>query len=246
LRGLGIALAVLVPLVTWVVASPVSDAISPFESFIAGLLGPLWLWIQWPLVTLLIPPLVLTLVLLQRRPEQRPLAAAGITLLGPIYCALLPSAILLIRFGAGGTRSWAAMWLVFYPLAITWLCDSFAMWGGKAIGGAKLWPAVSPGKTRSGGVAGLLGGVVTAVVYVPLVLAPLGRPIPLWQAAVMGLVISVVAQLGDLVESLFKREAGVKDASALIPGHGGVLDRFDSLYFVLPVSAVLLRAFKVF
>ena len=61
----------------------------------------------------------------------------------------------------------------------------------------------------------------------------------------MGLVIAIVAQLGDLVESLFKREAGVKDSSKLIPGHGGVLDRFDSLYFVLPVSAVLYRAFGI-
>ncbi|HEV8455785.1 MAG TPA: phosphatidate cytidylyltransferase, partial [Gemmatimonadales bacterium] len=134
---------------------------------------------------------------------------------------------------------------VLFPLAVTWLCDSFAMWGGKAIGGAKLWPSVSPGKTRAGGIAGLIGGVAAALVYVPLVLAPVGHAFPLAQAAAMGLVIAIVAQVGDLVESLFKREAGVKDASQLIPGHGGVLDRFDSLYFVLPVSAVLYRAFGI-
>ncbi|HEV8149587.1 MAG TPA: phosphatidate cytidylyltransferase, partial [Gemmatimonadales bacterium] len=165
LKRLGIALAVLVPLVTWVVAAPVTDAISPLESLVAGLLGPLWLWVQWPLVTLLVPLLVLSMVLLRRRPEERPLEAAAITLLGPVYCALLPSAILLIRFGAGGGRSFPALGLVFFPLAVTWLCDSFAMWGGKAIGGPKLWPSVSPGKTRSGGIVGLVGGVVTAIVY---------------------------------------------------------------------------------
>jgi phosphatidate cytidylyltransferase len=246
LKRLGITLAVLVPIVTWVVAAPVTDAVTPLGSFVAGLLGPLWLWVQWPLVTILVPVLVLTLVLIRRRSEQRPLAAAAITLFGPIYCALLPSAVLLIRFGAGGERSFPAMWLVFFPLAVTWLCDSFAMWGGQAIGGAKLWPSVSPRKTRAGAIAGVLGGVVTAVLYVPLVLAPAGRAFPLPHAAIMGFVICLVAQLGDLAESLFKREAGVKNSSALIPGHGGVLDRFDSLYFVLPVSAVLFRAFRVF
>lgn len=245
LSGLGMTLAVLVPLVTWVVAGPLNDTLSPVESFVGAMLGPLWLWVQWPLIALLVPIVVLTAVLLRRTAEQRPLAAAAVTLFGPLYCGLLPSALLLIRFGAGPDRSWAATWLVFFPLTVTWLCDSFAMWGGKAIGGAKLWPSVSPGKTRSGSVVGVVGGVITAIVYVRIVLAPVGRPIPWWHAAIMGLVISLVAQLGDLAESLFKREAGVKDAGMLIPGHGGVLDRFDSLYFVLPVAAVLFRGFGV-
>ena len=113
------------------------------------------------------------------------------------------------------------------------------------MGGPKLWPEVSPGKTRSGAVAGVFGGVVAALVYVPLALTPAGRPISLVQAALMGFVISIVAQIGDLVESLFKREAGVKDSGALIPGHGGVLDRIDSLCFVLPVTLILFRGLGV-
>jgi phosphatidate cytidylyltransferase len=222
LSGLGIALAALIPLAAW---------FRPIE--------------HWLLAAALVPVLVLTAVLLARTPAQRPLEAAAVTLLGPIYCGLLPSALLVIRYAAGDERSWPATWLVFFPLAVTWLCDSFAMWGGKLIGGARLAPAISPGKTRAGAIAGLAGGVVTAVVYVPLALAPMGRGFPLPLAALMGAIIACVAQVGDLAESLLKRGAGVKDSGGLIPGHGGVLDRLDSLYFVLPVTAVLFRAWGV-
>ena len=108
-----------------------------------------------------------------------------------LYCGVLPSALLVIRYAAGPGRSWAATWLVFFPLAVTWLCDSFAMWGGKLIGGPKLAPTVSPGKTRAGGVAGLLGGVVTALLYVPLALGPVGGPSRSAAAALMGLILAV-------------------------------------------------------
>lgn len=247
LRGLGMLLSALFPLATWLIAG------EPFGVSLAGaswpgriLLGvPLWLLMQWPIAVALAPILVLMGVLWKRAPDQRPLAAAAVTIMGPLYCGLLPSALLVIRYSVGPDHSWPAVWVVFFPLAVTWLCDSFAMWGGKAFGGPKLAPAVSPGKTRSGGMSGLLGGAVTAVVYVPLALDPVSRGFPLWQAAIMGVVLASVAQLGDLAESLFKREAGVKDSGTLIPGHGGVLDRLDSLYFVLPTAVLLFRAFGV-
>jgi phosphatidate cytidylyltransferase len=240
LRGLGVSLAVAAPLGVWLLA----------ESWERGTLGvlerfPPWLSGQWPLIAALVPALVLTAVLLRRGAGDRPLECAAVTLFGSVYCGVLPSAILLIRSAAGEHRSWPATWLVFFPLAVTWLCDSFAMWGGKLVGGPRLAPTISPGKTRAGAVAGLAGGVLTAVVYVPLALAPAGRAFSLALAAAMGGVIACTAQVGDLAESLLKREAGVKDSSGLIPGHGGILDRFDSLYFVLPVSALLFRAFGV-
>ncbi|HEX7023761.1 MAG TPA: CDP-archaeol synthase [Gemmatimonadales bacterium] len=236
LRGLGMTLAALAPFITWLLAGE--------PRFSVGF-PPLWGFVQWPLLGALIPVLVLALVLFRRSPADRPISAAAVTLLGPLYCGLLPSSLLVIRYAAGPERSWAAVWLVFFPLAVTWLCDSFAMWGGKLMRGPKLAPTVSPGKTRSGAASGVAGGVLTAVLYVPLALEPVGKGFPLATAALMGFILAVVAQVGDLAESLFKREAGVKDSSGLIPGHGGVLDRLDSLYFALPVAAFLFRAFGV-
>jgi phosphatidate cytidylyltransferase len=245
LTTIGLITAGVAPLLTWIWGAPVDAQLGPVGSFLAGALAPLWLWSPWPLSGVLLVIVVLVGVLARRTPDQHPLSVAGITLLGIVYTGLLPCSILLLRFDAGPDFSWSAAWLVFFPLVVTWICDSFAMWAGKAWGTAKLWPSVSPGKTQVGAVAGVIGGVVAAVLFVPLALGPVDRRFPLVQAAVMGLVISVIAQLGDLVESLFKREAGVKDSSGLIPGHGGVLDRFDSLYFVLPVTLIMYRAFGI-
>ncbi|MGQ0703495.1 MAG: phosphatidate cytidylyltransferase [Gemmatimonadales bacterium] len=245
LRGLGLTVAALAAFLTWLWTAPVEERIGPVAQFVAAVLAPLWIPISLPLAGLLLVLVVLTAVLFRRAPGERPAEAAGTTLLGAVYAGVLPCALLLIRFDAGTERSWPAAWLVFFPLAITWICDSFAMWGGQLFGRHKLWPSVSPGKTREGAIAGVIGGVLAAIAYALLVLAPVGYSVPAVQAAVIGLVISVVAQVGDLAESLFKRQAGVKDSSGLIPGHGGVLDRFDSLYFVLPVAALLYRVFGV-
>ena len=128
---------------------------------------------------------------------------------------------------------------------ITWVCDTAAMFAGKAIGGPKLWPSISPGKTWAGSIA----GVVAALAVVPLlnsaIMSRVGVALPLQQGLIFAAVLGVVGQVGDLAESLYKREIGVKDSSSLIPGHGGVLDRLDSLYFVLPVSAAMYRLFGV-
>lgn len=104
---------------------------------------------------------------------------------------------------------------------------------------------VSPGKTRSGSAAGVVGGVLVAPLFASWIFPRVDLEVPLWQLLAIAAVLSVVGQLGDLVESLFKREAGVKDSSNLIPGHGGMLDRLDSLYFVIPVAAGMYRLFGV-
>ncbi len=188
---------------------------------------------------------VLTIALFRRPPARRPFASTSATLFGILYPAGLATFLIPIRHATHSTASWAGAWMVFFPLVITWVCDTAAMFGGKAIGGRKLWPAISPGKTWAGSIAGVVGALVTVPLMNALILDRVGVALPLWQGLVFALVLSVVGQVGDLAESLYKREVGVKDSSALIPGHGGVLDRFDSLYFVLPVSAALYRLFGV-
>lgn len=177
-------------------------------------------------------------LLLQRSPSQRPLAAIGITCFAVAYAGALPAFLLGIRHGVFGLRSWAGTALVFFPLVVIWVCDSAAMFAGKAIGGPKLAPVISPGKTRVGGVAGLVGGAAVAPLFVLWLFPLAGVTMEILPAILMALLLSVVGQVGDLAESLFKREAGVKDSSNLIPGHGGVLDRFDALYVALPVAAL--------
>lgn len=188
---------------------------------------------------------VLTLALIRRAPAERPFAGTAATLFGVLYPAGLATFLIPIRHATHPTMSWAGAWMVFFPLVITWVCDTAAMFGGKAIGGPKLWPAISPGKTWAGSIAGVAGALATVPLLNFLILERVGVSLPLWQGLVFAAVLSVVGQVGDLAESLYKREVGVKDSSALIPGHGGVLDRFDSLYFVLPVSAALYRLFGV-
>jgi len=115
--------------------------------------------------------------------------------------------------------------------AMIWLCDTAAYQVGRKIGKHKLFPRISPNKSWEGAVAGFLFSVGGAVAAKYLALSYL----PLVHAVVLGCLVGTIGQLGDLTESLFKRDAGVKDSSARIPGHGGVLDRFDSLLLVAPV-----------
>jgi phosphatidate cytidylyltransferase len=189
--------------------------------------------------------LLLTAVLARRAPDQHPLAATAVTALAVLYPAGLASFLLSLRHHTYAEWSWAGTWLVFFPLVITWVCDTAAMFAGKAIGGRKLWPAISPGKTWAGSIAGVIGAVAAVPLLNWIVLRRVGVALPLAQGLLFGAVLGVVGQVGDLAESLYKREVGLKDSSSLIPGHGGVLDRFDSLYFVLPVSVALYRLFGV-
>jgi phosphatidate cytidylyltransferase len=116
-------------------------------------------------------------------------------------------------------------------LATIWICDSAAFHVGSAIGRHKLYPRVSPNKSWEGAIAGFVSAIAAAVAAKYLLLGFLTTG----SAIVIGAIVGLFGQLGDLVESLFKRDAGIKDSSGLIPGHGGVFDRFDSLLLVAPL-----------
>lgn len=202
-----------------------------------------WAATWWPYLGALWLIALLTWALATRKPTERPLAAVAVTVLAVLYAAALPAFLVTIRHEGHGAASWPGTWLVFFPLVVTWICDTFAMFGGRIIGGPKLAPTVSPGKTRSGSIAGVAGALLVAVIFARFVFPRLGIESSLADLLLIAAALSVVGQVGDLAESLFKREVGVKDSGTLIPGHGGILDRFDSLYFVVPVAAALYRCF---
>lgn len=229
LRGIGMLLAAVIPLMAY--AALTSPEVA----------GKVTRWLPYLVAGAIIALLVQALAV--RAPTERPLGAVAITLFGIGYTSVLPTFLLDIRHATMPMQSWAGVALVFFPLVVTWACDTAAMFGGRAIGGPKLSPTISPGKTRAGGIAGLVGGVAVAPVFALWLFPAAGIAMDLAHALVTAGILATIGQLGDLAESLFKREAGVKDSSALIPGHGGVLDRFDSLYVVLPVAAACYKFF---
>ena len=126
-------------------------------------------------------------------------------------------------------------WLVLLVVAIIAAADIGAYFSGKAIGGSKLAPGISPGKTRSGAVGGLLAATLLALIAALTIPA---MPFTIPTAALIGLTLAAVSIGGDLLISLMKRQQGLKDSSSLLPGHGGLLDRFDSLGAALPFFAL--------
>lgn len=186
--------------------------------------------------------LLVMVVALPRGPERHPLAAVAVTIFGSLYSSATLSFFVAIRHGPhADAHPRGSVALVLMPLLVTWICDTCAMASGSAFGGPKLAPVVSPRKTWAGAIGGVAGALITALLYGPLVLERMALHLPWWQLVLVGVAVAVAAQVGDVAESLFKREAGVKDSSSLLPGHGGVLDRLDSLYFVAPVTAGLFR-----
>ncbi len=155
--------------------------------------------------------------------------AWGWAALGVVYVAIPSLALIAFRQEAAQGVS-----IIVFVALVVWATDIAAYFGGRALGGPKLWPLVSPKKTWSGAVSGLAGAFAVALGFMLIVTA--GS----WPAAlVLATLLSIGAQAGDLAESAFKRRFGVKDSGAIIPGHGGVLDRVDGLFVALALAWLL-------
>ena len=175
-----------------------------------------------------------------RGPVGKPMSSVSITVFGVFYAGLF-SYIYAVRYHDYAVGAAAGTALVFLPIFLTWSTDVGAYAFGRLFGRKKLIPAVSPGKTVEGAVGGLALTIVICLLYVRFILMPYAQlGLTIQGAVLFAIVISVAAQVGDLAESLLKREAGVKDSSRILPGHGGILDRFDSLLFVMPIAFLLL------
>jgi phosphatidate cytidylyltransferase len=158
------------------------------------------------------------------------------TFVGVLYVGVLASFAYQVRSASfdGITANETAAFSILILTAI-WVSDTAGYFAGRAFGRRHPFPDISPGKTEAGYIGGILGSVALVVfgsTYLEF--------LTLWHGIGLGLVVGFGAPFGDLVESMIKRDAGVKDASAVIPGHGGILDRFDSFLFVYPLVYVYL------
>ncbi|MEE8449308.1 MAG: phosphatidate cytidylyltransferase [Thermodesulfobacteriota bacterium] len=161
------------------------------------------------------------------------LANTGLILLGTLYAGLLLTFLIVIRNSNQGQE------LVFLVFLLTWAQDVAAFFVGRAWGSRKLYPRLSPGKTWEGFLAGLLVSALVAVISWPFLVRELSLLVRLF----LGLGVGLIGPLGDLFESMIKRSAGAKDSGRLLPGHGGLLDRLDSLLFSAPFAYLYLRVF---
>jgi phosphatidate cytidylyltransferase len=163
----------------------------------------------------------------------------GATLLGIFYVGLLLSAMIGLReFYSGMETLYTRGGLIIISVfASIWICDSAAYYIGTPFGKHKLFPRVSPKKSWEGAFSGFIFAVLAFIAAKFIILDFLS----LSSAIAIGIIVGIVGQLGDLIESLLKRDAGVKDSSNLIPGHGGILDRFDSIIYSAPLILLYLK-----
>jgi phosphatidate cytidylyltransferase len=199
---------------------------------------------------------IATLIAEMRRDDASPIVNNATTALGLVYVGLFLATLVGIRqlfttdptggllLGLDATElagNPAGAYMVIATLVTIWICDSAAYYVGRAMGRNRMAPRISPKKTWEGGIGGAVFAVASMVGFKYWLLDFLS----LGDAIALGLVVGVLGQVGDLAESHVKRDAGVKDSSQLIPGHGGVFDRFDSLMFVAPVVYLYLNTVAV-
>lgn len=221
------------------------DAGRPFlvPAVAAAALLPVAAWAQGPETAFwLAAPYLLAVsayALATRPPEEGPITAAALTVFGAMYLGGFLGFSVPLRTELAGDRGLATL-LFFFPVVVTWVADSAAYFGGRRFGHRQLAPRVSPNKTVEGAGFQVAAATLAGAGYGLGILGPAGYAVEPWRALLLGAAAGVAALVGDLVESALKRERGVKDASGLLPGHGGLLDRLDSLLWVFPVSWFIL------
>jgi phosphatidate cytidylyltransferase len=189
--------------------------------------------------------IALTLILLSTelfRNRSSAISNLGSTLLGILYIGFFSASILGIRefYSDSPFTYYQGGYLILSMFVSIWLCDSGAYFIGSAYGLHKLMPRVSPKKSWEGAVAGFIFALAGMIALKSLAMDFLSMQ----NAFALGIIIGIFGQVGDLVESMIKRDANVKDSSALIPGHGGIFDRFDSLLFTAPIVYLYLQLIK--
>lgn len=199
---------------------------------VAAGIGP-----EWNSLVLAVTTVVVMVATLARVDDKgRILVGAASTMLGVLYVATLGSYLVAVRMLAAPPQVAAKLITLF--LAIVMMSDTAAYYSGRTFGKQKLAPRVSPAKTIEGSIGGLVGSTAAAVAAKYIFFPEL----PLTHAFALGAGMGVVGQVGDLVESLLKRGSDVKDAASILPGHGGFLDRLDSML----LNAPILYAYGVF
>ena len=173
------------------------------------------------------------------------LASVSFSVFGLLYVGIGMTSLLMIRHDSiymslsmpFELYNWGTitLWLVLFT---TWASDTFAYFAGRAFGKRKIVPSISPNKTLEGFIGGFIGCIITGAVFSYIV------GIPWWMGIHVGMISGILAPLGDLFESKIKRLCNVKDSGTLLPGHGGVLDRFDSLLFAAPITLIYILLFS--
>ena len=188
----------------------------------------------FPVTQLLTLVMLISLILLLfRRQKEGIFSAWAWTIAGILYVGWLFSYLVALRLEAGSEWVFLALFTIFGS-------DSAAFFVGRWLGKHRLAPSISPAKTWEGAIGGVFGAVIVSIIVVAL----FGLPLNYWQTVVLGILISVLGQFGDLAESLLKRNMGVKESGNLMPGHGGLLDRMDSVIFTGVVTYYLFLAYS--
>lgn len=202
-----------------------------FALYALSIAGGFILWLLFPVLIILV-----SIHLLMNKTESVNNIAANVS---GILFVVVPLAILNLFLNPTQIPGYHTPWLVLGMFAILWSHDTFAYLSGSLFGKHPLYHSISPKKSWEGSIGGFGFAIIAA--YIISIFSPI---LLQWQWILFAIIITVFGTLGDLAESLLKRKAGVKDSGHILPGHGGILDRFDSILFVSPVIYLLILLFS--